>query len=646
MNFDQSPKNNIDQEAINDQHEKLKGEYLELLKNAIENYNFQDFSYSDFSVFLDKNVQFERKELDKNTHNINLQSFTPQELKNVWDSVDTKMRETLIERNKSLDKNSREYKLIQTGKFKLDYDGKIIPNIANPVLISGVHGDEKTLPNETDKIRDFLEIRGGVSVTNGYINTHVNQEALDRNLRSFPENSDLNRLEIADSSTQEIKDTLIENISKLESPYILDMHNDNTLDQLKNIGIAPKPYAYAYEDIDETKNLQNFLLCQQLGINQVRLVPRNGIDNVEGSIVNMVSKEKENNGIILETNSLDENFISSKLGLRYLILSGAINNGSPSSYFQVEHSLGIKLYEPYEKEIGIVVYQIKDSDKNTFDSLEYNKGIRLSKENEIGESQNIVIEKYSFTENQLQSDNVNAFDHARFKFDSFDRVKNILNQEVGNRQKLNFDLNDIKATGKEGGSSEIFEKNGQIFKIQKKTLEDSKADLQIEKLKNGYEIVNNYLPEFCLTTEWMRKSLENGTSNIVSVQNKLPEETKFLSNTGLNIKMNDEGFSQLKKLVSGIEKMYRETGVAVDILTLGNIGFSEKEQKFYLFDFDPLIVETKYKNQLKNSILAESDIEHNFKTVQGTEERHGMSVIFENLDFLKSQIKFLKEKFK
>lgn len=155
------------------------------------------------------------------------------------------------------------------------------------------------------------------------------------------------------------------------------------------------------------------------------------------------------------------------------------------------------------------------------------------------------------------------------------------------------------------------------------------------KVINNIKICEQYLGDFLLKSEVNLMKNQNGIPSIYIIQEKIPSEVKFLASENWDFKMDDECNFQLQKMIDGIERMYKETGIMIDLISLNNVGFSEKNKKFYLFDVDPLICEKEKENDLETKYVVDTEIEHDFTTELDNQTRNAIEVNFEHIETLK-----------
>lgn len=105
---------------------------------------------------------------------------------------------------------------------------------------------------------------------------------------------------------------------------------------------------------------------------------------------------------------------------------------------------------------------------------------------------------------------------------------------------------------------------------------------------------------------------------------------------GWNFVFDDEVRNKLKDLVCGIEKMYNETGLMIDLLAFSNIGFYQTGKAFYVYDFDPLICAPEKEQELSRTYNVSSIITNSsFKSYNNNRSSDAVLVNFEHLDLLK-----------
>ncbi len=203
-----------------------------------------------------------------------------------------------------------------------------------------------------------------------------------------------------------------------------------------------------------------------------------------------------------------------------------------------------------------------------------------------------------------------------------EKLSKYASEIIGNKHITNKLLNEVK------------EKELSITKNDKRELIIDLKEKQI-KLINNLKICEQYLGEFLLKSEIYLKKNQNGIPSLYIIQEKIPSDVKFLEPENWNFKIDNESAFQLQKMISGIEKMYKETNLMIDLISLNNVGFSEKNKKFYLFDIDPLICEKERVSELENIYEIDSEVEHDFITALDNQTTGAMEINFEHLETLK-----------
>ena len=135
---DANTKPRTEEEVKKEPYEQYKEKFVvEKIVPYAQNYNYSKFSDNDFVVGLRKIKQSYRE--GKNTYNTNADSFSVEELEILWQTVDLRLREMQIEREKET--NLEEAAKITSGKWKYLPDGRLAAKEKNPCVIGGVHGD-------------------------------------------------------------------------------------------------------------------------------------------------------------------------------------------------------------------------------------------------------------------------------------------------------------------------------------------------------------------------------------------------------------------------------------------------------------------------------------------------------------------------
>ena len=342
---DANTKPRTEEEVKKEPYEQYKEKFVvEKIVPYAQNYNYSKFSDNDFVVGLRKIKQSYRE--GKNTYNTNADSFSVEELEILWQTVDLRLREMQIEREKET--NLEEAAKITSGKWKYLPDGRLAAKAKNPCVIGGVHGDETTLLKDMENA--LKTQRAPVILLDsvlGYSNWQVNPQAIDHNVRAFSvskqeadEASDMNRKDIDDPTIRDTKKRVLGKISAYNTPFLLDCHNDNFLANDTN-SEKKQPYAYITDAGDVDHKIS---LATELGLHRVIIVPREAL---AGSTVESLRDIKpQSDGMFIEVDGRDKNSTSAKIALRFLQMSGALNHNRPSSGVQILHEFQTKFLPP------------------------------------------------------------------------------------------------------------------------------------------------------------------------------------------------------------------------------------------------------------------------------------------------------------
>jgi hypothetical protein len=186
-----------------------------------------------------------------------------------------------------------------------------------------------------------------------------------------------------------------------------------------------------------------------------------------------------------------------------------------------------------------------------------------------------------------------------------------------------------------------------VRRREKEHTPDEKADIrtalekEAEKLNNGGDLCRQYLGESFMQCKFVVRENQNGFPVIFRVQKKLPSGCKNLADkrTLQKIVSSELARENLSALLGSMRKMIDETGMVVDILTLGNIAYDENTQRFYIFDVDPLITSTELEAEKSEKYVVDSTISNQgFKTATGVETNDCMQVTLEHLRYLEEDI--------
>lgn len=374
----ESWKNQSEQKPSSEIIEQSKKEAFQQLKNFTEKYDFPQFSWESLYAHI-KRFKSEIKS-GNNTLNFDLNSFNEKEMGDIWSTLDKTLIDLKNRHLANMKEDSEEYRLLNssTEKWQMDYDGKVKPYIENPILLGGVHGDERTLPDELNRLLKYNNEIGLYKLNSdrSYINHQVNLAALEQNARSFsvsenqPSNeSDMNRPDISDPITKEVKTETLKEIAKFKKPFIVDMHNEKTHDEK---GLEQKSYLAFVDDENaqlETNKISDKLLfkiklAQQFGVGKVIIVDP---EIAKGTLVEDIKfYNSDADGMVIEIPKNDTGHSSSKIALKYLSINGVINDGNPSMPLQMEYLLSDSfMSEKSSKEMEILLYKVnKDVDEN------------------------------------------------------------------------------------------------------------------------------------------------------------------------------------------------------------------------------------------------------------------------------------------
>lgn len=178
------------------------------------------------------------------------------------------------------------------------------------------------------------------------------------------------------------------------------------------------------------------------------------------------------------------------------------------------------------------------------------------------------------------------------------------------------------------------------------TDEKNRMRLEAEKVKqklmNNLVVCRKYLADFLLETHIAVQENKNGVPVVYKVQKELPEDHVTLDPDAWDITLDDHVRAELNKLIDGIEEMYAETGMMIDLLTLNNIAFSASSKTFFVYDIDPMICSNERLQQLQEQFTVDSTIGHTFSTALDNITRDALEANLENLKALKSLLSTLK----
>ncbi|MFA6475716.1 MAG: hypothetical protein WCV88_06030 [Patescibacteria group bacterium] len=309
----------IDVEKVKQEsYDKFKRQFiLEKVIPYAEKYDYTKFSDNDFITGL-RNIK-EAYHFENDTFNVDIDSFSIQELEPLWKMVDGYLNRRLSARDKQA--NLVESEKITSGKWVYLPDGRLVAKAKNPCVLGGVHGDETTLPKDMEKA--LASQRAPVMSLDeklGYSNWQVNTPAYELHVRGLPM-SDMNRTGIADEGTRQQKETVIQAMGQYGEPFLLDCHNDRNVTD---------PIAYI-ADIGDVEH--KISLAAELGLSRVIIV---SAEAMTGSMVESLRAIKPNSdGMTVEVSSTDTSGTSAKIALRFLQMSTVLNNHRPSAGVQI-----------------------------------------------------------------------------------------------------------------------------------------------------------------------------------------------------------------------------------------------------------------------------------------------------------------------
>ncbi|MFA5290802.1 MAG: hypothetical protein WC385_00590 [Candidatus Paceibacterota bacterium] len=166
--------------------------------------------------------------------------------------------------------------------------------------------------------------------------------------------------------------------------------------------------------------------------------------------------------------------------------------------------------------------------------------------------------------------------------------------------------------------------------------------LQLEKrlelLNNNLSLCLQYLGDYFLDGRYQIKRNKNGIPTIYFTQERFPQDGVTLNPDSWALVFDDIVRGRLRDFIARIEKMYEETGLMVDLLTLDNVAFSPAQKTFYLYDADPLICSNDRREELEVKYLVSSENSRSFKTYHGTDTRNDLESNFEHLEMLKELV--------
>jgi hypothetical protein len=383
---------------------EIKKKALDKFDDMLNQYNFDIFSWESLYEYI---RSFKTEIIQGNdVFNFDLNSFSEVDLDQTWSMLDEKLVTLRNKHITEMPENSHNFKLINSSpdKWYMDFDGKVKPHVENPVLLGGVHGDERTLPDELARLLKFNNETGLYKLNHerSYVNHEVNLASLKENVRSFSiatnqpdDDADMNRSNIKDSAIRNRKMEVLKNIARLKQPFVIDMHNEKSNLEEDEDGSY---LAFVDKDMSTSENsisdnvFYKIKLAQELGIKKIIIADP---EIAEGTMVEEVKNFNDNaDGMIIEVPNNDTKYTSSKIALKYLALSGVINNGRPSMPLQMEFLLKDSfIVRKQDEEMEITLYKI-NHDVN--EQLHPNNPIE-GREYMIRNGKSIEIQKIKFS---------------------------------------------------------------------------------------------------------------------------------------------------------------------------------------------------------------------------------------------------------
>lgn len=317
------------------------------MKKFAREYDYTHYTDDDFYSQL-KELKLESRQED-NTFNVDIKSFGTEALEPVWKIVDEKIRD--LERIHTLRAETTgkdsELQLLQTGKWEYVPDGRLVPKIANPVVLGGVHGDETSLLKQVGKAFLNETESAGVSFdrSTGFYELRANPLAIEAGERYMPDSqgeADMERV-TTDPETARIKERLLSKIGKLPAPFVLNCHNDNApydpevQEKTAPYGAVIDAQKRHGDSIQVSPDLRfKIELAKELGLSRLLLVEP---EAAQGRIITEIKKvNPKAEGMIIEVNQDDQSNASIKIALRFMERAHAINEGRPSAALQVDHT--------------------------------------------------------------------------------------------------------------------------------------------------------------------------------------------------------------------------------------------------------------------------------------------------------------------
>ena len=162
------------------------------------------------------------------------------------------------------------------------------------------------------------------------------------------------------------------------------------------------------------------------------------------------------------------------------------------------------------------------------------------------------------------------------------------------------------------------------------------AEKAKEKLTNNIAVCKRYLGDFLVDTDVLIGNNRNSVPVITIIQDALPKNHITLQPDGWNMTVDDAMRAQLQKLITAIEQMYAETAMMIDLLTLANVAFSASNNKFFIYDVDPLICAPENMEALGEQYNVDGWIDHGYTTHNDNVTQNALEANLEHLEVLKS----------
>lgn len=200
-----------------------------------------------------------------------------------------------------------------------------------------------------------------------------------------------------------------------------------------------------------------------------------------------------------------------------------------------------------------------------------------------------------------------------------------------------FRFEELKLSGDFGGSSRLYLLGDRfVVKESLKPVEDRELNLEkIQKIHRNIEICKRYLGDIFLDEKCVLKPDRDLVERMYFIQRRVPKQSISMNPDAWNFVFDDRSRVSLARLIEAVEKMYRETGLMIDLLALDNLFYDPIEHVFYVVDADPLICKLENESELKKEFVVEGTIEGVFKTYDGTRTNNAMEANKEHLDVLR-----------